>query len=174
MQYFKRIFLQFLILFFVTLSAAEPEEFEPLYAGTLLSFYPTNVAPGNFSIQPYVFITNVYGSYEPNWSVLHHKNINNNILLLALEAGIANFLDVSLIVNESYNHVSNKHTWRYGDTTLYFGFQIMRDQRNTWTPDMRLLLGEIFPTGKYQNLDPNCIEIDASGAGSYQTSYIPQ
>lgn len=172
MQRLKRKCLQLLILLPVTLFAETTEEFLPLYAGTLLSFYPTNVAPGHISIQPFVFITNVYGSYERNWSVLHKKNINNNNLLLALETGITNFLDVTLIINESYNRIRSRHTWRYGDTTLYFGFQMMRDKRHTWIPDMRLLLGEIFPTGKYKNLNPNRIEIDSFGAGSYQTSIV--
>ena len=148
------------------------EEFEPLYAGTLLSFYPENALPGCFSVQPYIFSTQIYGAYEKNWSVLHHKNINTNTLLLSLETGITDWLDVNLIVNGSYNHFSNQHSWLYGDTVLYFGFQILHDQRGEWTPDLRLLIGETFPTGRYQRLDRNKLKIAPSGAGSFQTSAI--
>lgn len=167
------IFHAWLLAFIVstnTIISQENEEFEPLYAGTLLAFFPQNVDPGRISVQPYVFATRVYGLYEQNWSIFHEPSIYNNTLLLSLETGITKFLDVNLIFTESYNKWKNTLTWRYGDTALYFGFQLSRNKRDSWIPDARFLIGEIFPTGKYQKLNPDRLLIDFSGAGSFQTS----
>ena len=53
-----------------------------------------------------------------------------------------------------------------------FGFQILRDNKEDWTPDLRLVLGETFPTGKYQHLNPRKGGSDIFGTGAYVTTAI--
>jgi hypothetical protein len=79
---------------------------------------------------------------------------------------------VSLYLNGAYRRFGNANSWILGDTSLYFGIQILRDQKNQWTPDLRLLLGEIFPTGKYDHLNPHKNGSDAFGEGAFNTAAI--
>ena len=54
-----------------------------------------------------------------------------------------------------------------GDTSLSFGLKKIYNKRGTWQPDVRLSINFIFPTGKYDQLNPQTNGTDAVGAGSY-------
>ena len=58
------------------------------------------------------------------------------------------------------------------DTTVLLGFQVANDQKESWVPDIRIDLQEVFPTGTYQKLTPNKLGIDATGEGSFQTGPV--
>ncbi len=160
------------VLFNSSLPAQENQandEYLPLYAGTLLAFYPSNAAPGYLSIQPYIFFTKNDAFYNAHWSRQTKKPIYLSTLSVSLETGITQFLDVSLILNETYNRLGSRHSLLYGDMQAYLGFQALRDKKGTAIPDLRILLGENFPTGKYKNLDPKKQGSDISGVGSFET-----
>ncbi len=97
------------------------EAIEPLYAGTLLSYYATNADPGKMSIQPYLYSIRGYGLYQNDWDLKRTKNLYQNQLLLSFETGITKFLDVTLDLNGFYNSFESKQTVAYGDTQIYFG-----------------------------------------------------
>ena len=40
-----------------------------------------------------------------------------------------------------------------------------------YQPAIRIVINEIFPTGKYQKLNPNLLGLDATGLGTYQTQF---
>jgi len=156
-------------------SPHEPKDslgYDPLYAGTLLSIYADNAAPGHMSVQPYIFYTRENGIYEKNWSFHKEKGINEYSLFVALETGITQHLDIALLLTGTYSQVGNRHSFLYNDTKVYLGAQLLVNKKGTWIPDLRLLLGETFPTGKYQHLNPKKLGSDISGAGSFQTSFI--
>lgn len=163
----------FLSCFVISLAAEESAcSYDPLYAGTLLAIYPKNAAPGYLSIQPYIFGTKTYGTYTPSWHEKKKPDLFQYELFLSLETGITSFLDISLYVSETYSHKEDQHTFLYGDTSVFLGFQLLQDQKESWMPDLRFLLAETFPTGKYNKLDPAKGGIDGIGQGAYQTSAI--
>lgn len=155
-----------------TAYSEELKSYDPLYAGTLLAFFATNVDPGHLAIQPYLFVTRQPGSYDKNWAYQPQPATNKLSALVLAETGITSFMDLTLQVNESYDRFEHQHFFLYQDTQTFLGFQLARDQKESWTPDFRLLLGESFPTGKYKNLNPNYQLSDSSGSGSYQTSVV--
>jgi len=59
------------------------------------------------------------------------------------------------------------------DTIFRIGYQISTDKlkKGDWTPDLRIILQEIFPTGKYQNMNSELEGIDSTGQGSFQTGF---
>lgn len=169
----NKFFLFFLVLIqSCSLFSEVEEEFEPLYAGTLLAFFPENAEPGHLAVQPYLFVTNRNGLYNKNWHYKSQKNINTVDLLVSLETGITKKVDVTLYLNGQYSTFRGKHSVEYGDTDIFLGFQIAEDKKRTSIPDVRFLLGESFPTGKYKNLSPSKGGSDASGTGSYETFFI--
>jgi hypothetical protein len=160
------------VVFIPSLQASSVEGYEPLYAGTQLAFYPTNAAPGHIAVQPYFFYTHRYGTYNSHWSEKSLKNIDNLSCLFSLETGITNWLDISLYLNGAYRRFGNENSWVVGDTSLFFGLQLLTEQKDRWTPDIRIVLGETFPTGKYDRLSPHKGGSDIFGTGSYVTTVV--
>ena len=152
--------------------SAKDTGYIPLYSGTLLAFFSENVSPGLLYVEPYLFQTTQPGFYNQNWSFQKQKTIHDLSLSMLFETGITSYLDFSLFFTASYNQISKLHTATYQDTEIYFGFQLLRDEKTSWVPDVRFLLGESFPTGKYQYLDQKKQLSDASGSGSYETFFI--
>ncbi len=171
MKELKKTCLLFLILFRI-LEAEQTEESDPLYAGTQLAFYAMNAYPGHLSVQPYVFCSRSSGLYNDHWHARSAKPIHSISSLLTLETGLNEWIDISFDINQAYQQYGNTHTWVFGDTALYLGFQLSRDQKNTWVPDCRLLLGEVFPTGKYDRLNSRKGGSDIFGQGAYVTNFI--
>ena len=167
------VLLIFLFFFIRPLSAEEiTSEHDPMYAGTLLAFFPQNAAPGRLSVEPYIFATKKYGFYSDHWTSPKEKHIEQLTLLMSLETGITDHIDFTLDVSGAYSTSEKHHSWLYGDTTAFLGFQILNDQRKTAIPDLRILLGETFPTGKYENLNPDKNGSDILGNGTYATTFL--
>jgi hypothetical protein len=169
-------FLSFLSFFCICqqlLHSKHITEEEPWFAGTMLAFYATNTPYGEFSIQPYVFATQQYGTYNKHWSLERKKSLHQIELLSVLSTGLlSTYLDANLVLNTSFNQRRNKHSIQYGDTQLYFGSQLLMNRKGTPIPDLRLILLQSFPTGKYKKLNPKKGGVDASGSGSYQTTFL--
>lgn len=151
---------------------ADPSSYTPIYSGTLLAFYSENISPGQLEVEPYLYQTSISGSYTQNWSFQKSKPIHELAFSLFFETGITKWLDFSLMLNTTYNQIGNLHTPLCSDTQAYLGFQVLTDIKGSWVPDIRLLLGENFPTGKYQHLNPQKQLSDSSGSGAYETSFI--
>lgn len=148
------------------------DEYTPIFAGTQLAFYAENIPPAHISVNPYFTYLNRYGQYNSHWREEPRKTIHDFSILLALETGLTEWLDLSLDLNGAYRRYGHKNSWVVGDTTLYLGFQLSRDIKDHWTPDFRILLGETFPSGKYDRLSPSKGGSDIFGAGAYSTSLI--
>lgn len=166
-------FLTALLLSTTTLLQADTEEgYQPLYAGTQLAFYPINTAPGHLSVQPYLTYLCNYGTYNSHWSEKSQKKTNGVLSLFILETGITDWLDISLDLNGAYRRYGDKNSWIVGDTSIYFGLQMSRDKKDHWAPDLRLLIGETFPSGKYDRLSPHKGGSDIFGTGAYLTTTL--
>jgi hypothetical protein len=152
------------------LEAQEP--YEPLYAGTLLQFYGENIPPGHISVEPYVYALRQYGTYNSHWNVNHAPKITSQQWFVFLETGITPFVDFNLILPAESTEVHGRNSFLFSDVEAYFGFQLARSKKGAWLPDVRLLIGESFPTGNYQNLNPKKQGADISGSGAYETTVI--
>lgn len=166
----RPLFAFSLLLF--SLRAENEETYTPLYAGTQLAFFPTNAAPGHFAVQPFLFYIHNNGAYNSHWSEKKLKATDSLAYLLSLETGITDWLDISLYLNGAYRHYGNQSSFVIGDTTVLLGIQFTHDKRGTWIPDLRLMLGETFPTGKFDHLDPHKNRSDVFGTGTYTTFLV--
>ncbi|MBI3211327.1 MAG: hypothetical protein HYZ47_01400 [Simkania negevensis] len=152
----------------LNLSLSAEEEASPIFAGTLLAYYSENADPGFLSVQPYLLYSSYYGSYDKNWAFKKSKTITEIEIFTSLETGITKTVDVTLVLDSFYSQVGKEHSIRYADTELLFGFQLLRDKKGTTIPDLRLIVGESFPTGKYDKLNPKKLFSDLSGSGVYE------
>lgn len=154
------------------LHADSKEGIDPLYAGTQLAYYPINGSPGHVSINPFITYSSSHASYGSHWTKETHTTSQRVIGFNSIATGITNWWDATIYFGGQYQKVGCQHTWGLLDTTLNFGFQLLRGDKNNWIPDIRLIVGETFPTGKYDRLDLRKKGSDLFGAGSYVTSVV--
>ena len=57
-----------------------------------------------------------------------------------------------------------------GDTTIEVATQLMLQNEEKWPPNMKILLSQLFPTGRYDQLERGLLATDATGQGSYLTT----
>ena len=161
----KKYILSCLFAALFTCSFAQEEknfkEFEPWYTGPLLTPSANNLEPGFSNIQPYLYYTD---TYPDSGSTLHTIEQSNFV-----QYGLLDFLDVTFFFKMLNNERDHHHCFGYGDTSLSFGIQLLRQKEHTPTPSIRLTIGETFPTGKYRNLDPDKLSVDSMGGGAFRT-----
>lgn len=160
----KFLFLLFLIS--ITYSFSRDKAY---FTGPLLTPSADNLEPNQMNLQPYIYVIDNYAKYDSSW---HHLTTNTDLSInseLYVQLGLLKFLDVTFDFFASYNKLDDIDSFEYGDTTVTFGLQILKDEKGTFKPSIRLCLEETFPTGKYKKLNPNKNGIDSSGSGSYET-----
>ena len=68
-----------------------------------------------------------------------------------------------------YSWDKGQHGNGIGDYSLALGIQVLRQKENSWLPDLRLVVQEVFPTGRFENLNPKRLGTDQTGIGAFQT-----
>lgn len=159
----------FLIPFF--LFASPPKQKicgDPWFTGPLLAPSASVNELKQASWQPYLFVTCNYGAYNRHWK---RENIPNMWVvqpLLDLTYGISSFMDVEVTPAASYQTRKGSSSIRMNDTPFFLGIQALRQQKNSWIPDLRICLQAIFPFGQYEKANPKKRKTDLTGKGSYQ------
>lgn len=148
----------------------EPERQEPWLTGPLITPSARNIPRGELNFEPYLFATASSSAYDSNWERVAAPPSNWNLSILAiLQAGITNWLDFTIIPSWAFLLANGSHSFVLQDFYAAFGFQLLKQSENGWYPSIRLVLGETFPIGRFDNLDPEQFGTDAAGAGAYLT-----
>lgn len=148
-----------------------PKKLIPWYTGSLLALSGKVVPVGQYSFQPYLFITDTYGIYKDNFGLTKTPSLVALNPLLLLQGGITKYTDFQLEMQSFTSFRSGKSSTHLGDSSALIGFQAMWEKPNTPIPNIRFTITEIFPTGKYQNLSPSKLGTDSTGGGSYRTIF---
>lgn len=145
------------------------DTFEQWFTGPL--FTPMAITPekNHPALEVTVGFKDQYGFYDDNWNIKYTSNLWSLFNYYDAQLGISSVLGMEIIASWSANFRKNASSVRLQDTTLRVGFQVCNEVPGTWIPDFRIILQEVFPTGKYNNLNPSKFETDLSGLGSYQT-----
>jgi hypothetical protein len=147
------------------------DDFTPWYTGPLLTSSANNMPPGVINIQPYIYVTDNYASYNSKGH--RHNAVSDTISVQSsntIQIGITNLIDITLGLSGTYSQKEKQHSIQYGDTSIALGFQLLNNDKNITDPSIRLILKETFPTGKYNQLNPEKLGLDSGGKGSYDTS----
>ncbi len=145
------------------------EMFIPWYTGPLITGSATNVPMGHVNVQPYLYLTLNYAQFNNHRHSEHvpHTYIINP--LFVFQTGILyNYLDVTVIPQGFIKWQNGERVQGMGDTNVNFGIQVWKE--TPYTPNVRLVLGQNFPSGKYTNLDTSKGSFDGIGGGVYSTS----
>ncbi len=147
----------------------------PWFTGPLLTPSANVIKVGHANIEPYLYATKIFGSYDKNW----HPRINpvktwNINVQLPIQAGLIERFEVTINPQVFYNYNHNGSSIRFADLPIGIGYQLRKrgDIGETYWPAIKLIIAETFPTGKYQHLDgTKGAAVDSSGSGSYSTRF---
>jgi hypothetical protein len=149
----------------------EKKEYIPWLTGPILAPPAYVITLGHFQMKASVFATKFSGRYDNQWhlhSTPYFLAINP---VLNLKAGLSKNVDLTITPQVFYNHVDGASTTGFADLPVELGVQLYRYKDDSdWLPAIKLILIELFPTGKYQKLNPNKKKTDAFGGGSFSTS----
>jgi hypothetical protein len=144
------MFARILLLFsFINIAFAGP-----WMTGPLLAPSGKNIPPGHLNIEPYAF----YTEYPMGF-----KNIE---VLPIVSLGVFNFMDVLISLPYDYSWVPGAHGSGIGDVTAGIGLQLHRQDENSLLPDVRLVLQEVIPTGRFDKLGETKFATDQTGTGA--------
>lgn len=146
------------------------EMFNPWYAGPLLTGSSTMMAPGSANFQPYVFVTDNYASWDADRNTVNQPDkwvLNPSIN--GFQFGITNWMDMTLTTQWFMQWQDHERGSGWGDSSVTVGFPLLRQGLNT--PGIKIQFTETFPTGRYEKLSSHKLGLDATGAGSYQSSF---
>ncbi|MBM3193589.1 MAG: hypothetical protein FJZ59_05100 [Chlamydiae bacterium] len=141
--------------------------FNPWYTGPLITGSASMVPPKQVMLQPYLYFTTNYAAFNAQ---RQSKGVPNSYVLnplIVIQAGITNWMDVTTVPGGYFKWSQGEYGQGFGDLPIQLGFPLLKE--TLYIPKMKLLIGETFPTGKYQHLNPNKLGLDISGQGAFQT-----
>lgn len=149
--------------------ASVPPDETPWTTGTLLAPFAYVIPPDYINVEPFLFVTQTYGSYDQNWHARTAPKFLAVNPILFLQIGLVDRIDFQISPQIFYNRQQGASSTNVGDLPLGFDFQLLSEKKGDWWPAIKLSLVEIFPTGKYQNLNPQKNGTDSTGIGAYTT-----
>ncbi len=168
-SFFMKNSLFFIFVILIPILLFCDKTYDPWYTGTLLSAGADNMEKNKFNIQPTLAFRDTAVVFNKHWGQNIRENVFSFESVMVLQYGILTWLDLSLQGVSYYRKAENQHSFEYGDTYAQFGIQLMSEKKESFQPSIRLTIGESFPTGKYNNLNPDKNGLDRSGSGSYET-----
>lgn len=141
--------------------------FVPWYTGPLITPSPSMVPPATFLLQPYVFVKDTYASFNRERKSISAPSLVNMNPLVVIQTGVTNNMDMLTILQGNINWRDEQSSGGFGDLVISPGLLIFKQTR--YVPQVKFFVQETFPTGKYNNLNPNKGGLDAIGAGSVQS-----
>ncbi|MBN2479785.1 MAG: hypothetical protein JXA94_06120 [Parachlamydiales bacterium] len=165
----KKLILSFGLLLIPFFSFAVCEKYESWFCGPFVADSASNADKGMTAPSFYLYYVMSNAVYDNNWNKVDVPNTKTIIPELSLQFGMTTWLDITFdgSINSAKNKDSKATHWR--DVSVKLGFQLLKEKTDTSIPSLRFVIKEIFPTGKYQNLNPEKNFIDSSGTGSYIT-----
>lgn len=149
-----------------------PESEGPWLTGPLLTGSPLVVPGGHYNVEPYFFALANTGTYDENWQMEETPTLWSNSFQPVIQVGLTSWMDIQVYPILFYNYTKGAGSWEFGDFPVQADFQLYQapDEAAAWIPHLKFWLREIFPTGKYDELNPAKLGTDLGGGGSYVTT----
>jgi hypothetical protein len=139
----------------------------PWLTGPLLTPSARVVKVGHFLIEPYLYYTWVTARYGNDWEVISIPTVRQFNPLVQVKVGMTEKVDITCTFQGIVNTVNKRTSVGFGDLPLGFEFQLYNDGEES----AKFTLIEIFPTGKFERLDPDKFGTDSIGQGSFITQF---
>lgn len=141
----------------------------PWFTGTLLTPSGNIVPVGYMYLEPYFAVSDSFATYDQNWQTHSTPAFVAVNPLVFFQIGLTEWMDFQTFPQAFYQHSQGREATHFGDLPTGLNFQLLKATPEGWWPSIKLSIREIFPTGKYQHLDPHKNGTDITGGGSYDT-----
>ena len=147
--------------------------FKQWFTGPLITPSPITLSPKTPALGIGLAQYYYYGNFNNKWK-LHTSNATkfwSTEYIVYPQIGLSKRIGTEAFAILATSYSKKNSCTNFLDTIYRIGYQVSTDKlkKGDWTPDFRIILQEIFPTGKYHKLNPEFEGIDATGQGSFQT-----
>ena len=144
---------------------------KPWYSGPLLSD-PSIVTPiGHGYLQWHIYKIYNYGAYDDNFNLSSLPSATTGEIDSTLNYGITKNTEVQGFFTFLNNKTQGQQAANLGDTTITVATQLILQNGRKWPPNVKLMYRQVFPTGRYDQLNANLYGTDATGQGSYLNTF---
>ncbi len=117
-----------------------------------------------------MFKTINYGIYNDNFGFSTLPKATSSEVDGRFNYGVTKNIEVQAYVPYINNVMEGRKAGNLGDTTITVARQLHRQQGNKWPPNIKFIFRQLFPTGRYDELQSELFATDATGQGSYLTT----
>lgn len=142
---------------------------DPWFTGPLLAPAGHTIPRGHTNLELYGLDIFTDGQYNQSGQIIHSPLFRTVVGNPVLSHGFTDWLDVQITLPYIFNSTRGVHNNKLADIATALGFQLIEQKGSPKRADVRILVQEIFPTGRFENLNPALLGTDSSGLGSYQT-----
>jgi hypothetical protein len=143
--------------------------FSPWYGGRLLTGSGNVLPPGYVNINPQVQVTDYFAAYNNSRKSIPMTSIIEVNPTLSAGVGIVNRVDINVLLAWDYQAQSDVSFFGWQDNNVKLSFALAKE--GVSMPAIKFSIKEIFPTGKYKNLDPEKANVQGLGDGAYKTEF---
>ncbi|MBM3194732.1 MAG: hypothetical protein FJZ60_03100 [Chlamydiae bacterium] len=141
----------------------------PWTTGPILTPSARTIPKGHINFQPYVFYSDVQGHFDNHWKLETAVDVESVNFETWVTYGLTDWMDVTFMGQFFSNMKDGKSYTALGNSVLGFDFQLVKEDPKGFTPGIKFLIFETFPTGSYNDLDFTEEGLDVTGDGSYST-----
>jgi hypothetical protein len=150
--------------------AFSDEPFTPWFTGPIVAPNGIITPLGHAEMDNYLLFETFSGAYNDNWDVGEASNFFSLALQPLYYFGITPWMDIQIAPTAFYSFTENQQSLQFGDFTATLDFQLYNNDA-FWFPAIKLAISELFPTGKFKNLDPSKLRTDVGGYGTFGTGF---
>lgn len=161
-------FISFISVFILSAKIAFAE---PWYSGPLLSDPSIVTSVGHGYLQWHIFQVNNYGAYSQDFDFFSLPRATTKEIDTTFNYGITPNTEAQAFITYIHNATEGKKAGNLGDTTITLATQLTLQNGKKWPPNIKLMFRQLFPTGRYDQLNGNLYGTDATGQGSYLSSF---
>jgi hypothetical protein len=147
------------------------------WTGPLLAPNAATLPQGHWLLEPYVYDLMPYGHFDHNGTLTSTGAAHDIGSQSYIEYGLVDRVTLGLIPRLGLHESSagqDSSGFALGDTTLQAAFGLTQFHSGSRIPSTALVIGETFPTGKYDRLDGHTDGALGSGAYSTTVSFYSQ
>lgn len=161
--------------FFLQEKAPPPPEVPagvPWFTGPLITPAVEVVPVGNYNVEPYIYFFAYTAGYNNKWERVNQSNLYALTLQCPSFVGVTEWMDIQFVPTVSWQWCENKHQMEMNDFVIMMDFALWTENPGSYMPNIKLSIGETFPTGRYRNLGSEQLGTDVGGKGSFQQNAV--
>lgn len=151
--------------------AAQQSLDQAWWTGPLLAPSAATLPQGHWLVEPYLYHSITYGRFDRDGTLRSAAAAHQFGSQTYIEYGLVDRFTLGLIPRFGLHESGagqDSSGFAVGDVTLQGAYGLTQFRRGSPVPAMSLVLGETFPTGKYERLDGRTD--GALGSGAYSTT----